>query len=114
MLEKSGSGNLAPEPLDVLFGSKLPRQNHLQRNNPFELEMPRAVDYAHATTGNFLEKFIIAEESSRTAFPDRRRSLAFSQRLSLAGAKARGLLRRPFQAAFQQATNAQPRRLVRT
>ena len=55
MLEKSGSRNLAPEPLDVLFGRKLPGQNHFQRDDALKAGLARAINHAHSATGNLFE-----------------------------------------------------------
>ena len=65
MLQKSGSRNLAAESLDVLFGSKLPGQNHFQRDNALETELAGAINHAHPTTGNFFEQFVITKATDR-------------------------------------------------
>jgi hypothetical protein len=55
MLQKSRSRNLAPKPLDVLFGSKLPGQNHFQCDNPLKTGLSRPINYPHPATRNFFQ-----------------------------------------------------------
>ena len=105
VLEERRGRDLAPEPLNDLLARELPGQNHLQRHNAPEAELPRAIDHAHPPAGNLFEKFVIAEVPGRAMFDIRFLMFDSSQRGAGLAVELRFLLRL-VQAAFQQATSA--------
>jgi len=49
------------EPLQRLAGRQRAVANHLQRHNPAQADLAGTVDDAHATAGDLLEQFVVAE-----------------------------------------------------
>jgi len=103
--EVSRSRDLALEPLNDLLACEPLGQNHLYRDNPLEIEMPRAINHAHPASGNLFEKFVIAEVPGRAMFDIRFLMFDSSQGGAGLAVELRFLLRL-VQAAFQQATSA--------
>jgi hypothetical protein len=115
MLEKSGRGNLAPEPLDDLLAREWTCQNHFQRHNAPETGLARAINHAHAATGNFFEQFVIAEATNRLKAGRRMPGISCrgSSYWGRVGKLADRALERCIETAFEQAASAKALRLVR-
>ena len=101
--EVSRSRDLALEPLNDLSACEPLGQNHLYRDNPLEIEMPRAINHAHPASGNLFEKFVIAEVPNLLIFDFRFSILDFRRENRLAGKCNDWLV----QAALEQAPSAE-------
>ena len=104
--EVSRSRDLALEPLNDLLACEPLGQNHLYRDNPLEIEMPRAINHAHPASGNLFEKFVIAEVPNLLIFDFGFSIFKFWRERHGSGAGHLRFGQRLFQAALQQATSA--------
>ena len=65
MVEVGGQLGLASKPLAFLGGGHLARQDHLERDQPFQVLVSGLVDDAHAAAGDLLEHLVIADAAER-------------------------------------------------
>src|SRR5688572_23365047 len=63
VLQVCGGLRFAAEAEHLLFAGKLPRQDHLQRDDAVEADLSRAIDHAHPAAGYFFQQFVIAESA---------------------------------------------------
>src|SRR5262249_36997497 len=61
MIEPRRSFSFRVKTLDQRGRGQLTSQNHLERDGPIQAHLPGAIDYAHATAGDFFEQFVIPE-----------------------------------------------------
>ncbi len=61
MIQLRRGFGLGVEPLHVLFASELTGQDHLQRDDPIQIDLPRFEDDAHAAAGNLFQQLVVTE-----------------------------------------------------
>src|SRR5262245_24967636 len=61
VLQVGGRFGFLAEALDVGDAGELTGQDHLYRDRSMKADLPRLVDHAHSTAGDFLEEFVVAE-----------------------------------------------------
>ena len=61
VLQLSDGRGLGAEALHVRRAGELPSQDHLYRDGAVQTYLPRPVNHAHATAGDFLQQFVVAE-----------------------------------------------------
>ena len=52
---------LGVKPFDIVFAGQLPGQDHLQRDDAVQADLPSFVDHAHPAAGDLFQQFVIAE-----------------------------------------------------
>src|SRR5215212_1784987 len=61
MLKMRRGFGFAAEPQYFLFARELSRENHLQRDDTIQTDLPRAIDDSHAAAPDFFEQFEVTE-----------------------------------------------------
>ena len=61
MVQLGGGFRFGMKPLNEIRRSPLACQDHFERDNPLQADLPRLIDNSHSTAGDFLEQFIVAE-----------------------------------------------------
>jgi hypothetical protein len=65
MLEMGGGFRFTAKSKHFLFARELACQNHLQRDDAVQTELPRAIDDAHSTAADFIQQFKVAKAAGR-------------------------------------------------
>ena len=90
MIEVRGQLGLAAEPGSLRGRRQRARENHLQRHEPLQLEVPGLVNDPHATPGNFLQQEVVAHAFFTRRYRPSRRGLAWRVGAEGVGIPCRG------------------------
>ena len=63
MIEIGGRFGLAMESLDILLAGQVPGQDHLERDDAVQAQLPSLIDHAHSSAVDFFQQLVIAEMS---------------------------------------------------
>jgi hypothetical protein len=67
---------LGAEAIELFLGRQMLSQHHLEGHGPVQALLPGLVDHPHATAGDFLQQFVVAEGSGESRVESGERRIA--------------------------------------
>src|SRR5581483_3581719 len=100
MLQTGDSFSLAAKTLDDLAAGMAAGENHLERHQAIEAELPRLVDHAHAAAAQFLENLVTRDDAPAGAGRRTAAASAFADRGRPCGTRGAACAQRTLTACF--------------